>query len=64
MGGIGIQLFFLIIFLCMTFKARQKMITENPREAKSRAMLLLNTLYAVLVLIAVSHGRSTSPARY
>lgn len=55
MGGIGLQLLFIVVFTVMAFKARQKMIAENTPSDKSKALLLLKVLLIVLILIVVSY---------
>ena len=54
MGGIGFQLFFILVFSFLAFQARRQMIQDSPASDRPNALLLLNIICAVLVLITVS----------
>ena len=56
MGGVGLQQFFIFIFLAFSIAFQRKISSERKLDATRRrsALMLLYTLYAVLSLITVS----------
>lgn len=53
MGGVGIQQFFILIFISCAVRFQLRMAHESTPDQKARGMRLLYVLYAVLFLITV-----------
>ncbi|KAI9707846.1 MAG: hypothetical protein M1820_004452 [Bogoriella megaspora] len=53
MGGIGIQQLFILLFTFLAIKFHLQLLHQPPSPHRSRGLLLLYTLYAVLLLITI-----------
>ena len=53
MGGIGMQQFFILCFLAVAVQFQRQMNCGMPGAAKSRPLVLLYVVYAVLLLITI-----------
>ena len=54
MGGIGLQQFFICCFVGLAIRFQHQMKRDAPGPDQKRALGMLYTLYAVLILITVS----------
>ncbi|CAF9916732.1 MAG: hypothetical protein HETSPECPRED_002994 [Heterodermia speciosa] len=53
MGGIGIQQFFVLVFTFLVAKFHLLLLRQSPSARKSRAVILLAVVYAVILAITV-----------